>query len=191
MLRLGRTRAPRVVAADLRALPLRRRFARITCLYDSLNHLLDRAELVAAFQAMRALMDPDSLLFFDMNHPDVYPAVWGVADPFIATGNDFHLEMATKWRPREKMGYAMVTGWATIGGERVPIREQHLQRAYSEREIVDALADAALVPIDVTDFDPYDDQEAMGGGTVKVFFICGPAPHPPFGHLLPARGEKG
>lgn len=174
MLRLARTRAPRAIAADLRALPLRRRFARITCLYDSLNHLLDRSELTAAFKAMRAVMDADSLLLFDVNHPDVYPAVWGIADPFIAAGPDFHLEMATSWRPREKMGHAMVTGWAKIGDERVPIREQHRQRAYSEREIVDSLADAALTPVDVIDFDPYNDQQAMGGGTVKLFFVCAP-----------------
>src|SRR5438270_35968 len=39
MLSIARRRAARVVAADIRALPFRRTFGRITCLYDSLNHL--------------------------------------------------------------------------------------------------------------------------------------------------------
>ncbi|PYQ27590.1 MAG: hypothetical protein DMF56_19620 [Acidobacteria bacterium] len=165
---------PSVIAADMRELPLRRKFARITCLYDSLNHLLDRNDLVAAFRAMRALMDHDSLLLFDMNHIDVYPAVWGVADPFIARSADFHLEMMTSYRSREKVGRAIVTGWAMLNGERVAIREEHRQRAYSEREIVAALADAHLAPVDVTDFDPYHEVGSVDAETVKLFFVCRP-----------------
>src|ERR1051325_4791092 len=44
MLRIARPRVRRLVCADMRALPLRRTFARITCLYDSLNHLKDRGD---------------------------------------------------------------------------------------------------------------------------------------------------
>jgi len=174
MLRLARKHTARLIAADMRALPLRRKFARITCLYDSLNHLLDRSDLVAAFKAMRTVMDHDSLLLFDMNHPDIYPAVWGVADPFLAGGPDYKLEMTTTYRRRERIGQAFVTGWATIGGERVAIREQHRQRAYSEREIVSALADAHLAPLDVIDFDPYHELGNVDAETVKLFFVCAP-----------------
>src|SRR5215212_11091211 len=62
MLQMARVRAPRLVAGDFRALPLRGTFARITCLYDSLNHLKDRVDLAAAFRSIRRLMGPDSLL---------------------------------------------------------------------------------------------------------------------------------
>ena len=177
----GRIACPPLIAADLRALPLRRRFARVTCLYDSLNHLLDRTDLVAAFRAMRGVMDHDSLLLFDMNHPDIYPAIWGIADPFIADGPDFHLEMGTSYRSREKIGKAMVTGWAKIGGERVVIREQHRQRAYSEREIVSSLAEAQLTPVDVIDFDPYHDLDVVTAERVKLFFVCAPERRRPGG----------
>jgi len=172
MLQLARKRAGHVAAADMRALPVRAKFARITCLYDSLNHLLDRNDLVAAFRAIRAAMDHDSLLLFDMNHIDIYPAVWGVADPFIAKGADSYLEMTTSYRAREKIGRAIVTGWAVINGERVPIREEHRQRAYSEREIVAALGDARLAPVDVMDFDPYHELGSVDAETVKLFFVC-------------------
>ena len=174
MLRLANERTRHVIAADMRALPLRRKFSRITCLYDSLNHLLDRNHLVAAFRAMRALMDHDSLLLFDMNHIDIYPAIWGVPDPFVAQSADFHLEMMTSYRSREKIGRAVVTGWAMRNGERVAIREEHRQRAYSEREIVSALADARLAPIDVMDFDPYHDLGSIDAETVKLFFVASP-----------------
>jgi SAM-dependent methyltransferase len=174
MLQLARNHSNRLIAADMRTLPLRRRFARITCLYDSLNHLLDRNDLVAAFKAMRAVMDHDSLLFFDMNHPDIYPTIWGDIEPFFASGPDYKLEMATTYRKRERIGRAIVTGWATIGGERVTIREQHRQRAYSEREIVAALSDARLAPVDVIDFDPYHELGNVHAETVKLFFVVSP-----------------
>jgi SAM-dependent methyltransferase len=176
MLQVARSRTSRIALADLRALPLRRRFARITCLYDSLNHLLDRDDLLAAFRAMRAVMDLDSLLLFDVNHPDIYPAIWGIADPFIASGADYHLEMMTTYRSRERMGQAIVTGWADVGGERVAIHEQRLQRAYGEREIVTLLGDAGLQPIDVIEFDPYHDLGSVEAEVVKLFFVCGAKP---------------
>jgi len=171
MLAMARRRATRLVAGDLCALPVRGRFARVTCLYDSLNHLLDRDDLVVAFRAARSVMDRDSLFLFDMNHPEIYPEVWGISDPFVADGPDFHLEIGTTFRKRERLGRAMVTGWADVGGKRVAIQEQHRQRAYSEREIAGALADAGLAPVDVIDFDPYDEGEHIEARTVKLFFV--------------------
>lgn len=171
MLAMARDRASRLVAGDFRALPLRGRFARITCLYDSLNHLLDANDLVATFRSVRGVMDSDSLFLFDMNHPEIYPEVWGISDPFVADGPDFHLEIGTTYRRREKIGRANVTGWANVGGRRVEIHEQHLQRAYSEREIVKSLDAAGLKPVDVLDFDPYEERDAIDATTVKLFFI--------------------
>jgi SAM-dependent methyltransferase len=172
MLAMARDRASRLVAGDFRALPLRGRFARITCLYDSLNHLLDANDLVATFRSVRGVMDSDSLFLFDMNHPEIYPEVWGISDPFVADGPDFHLEIGTTYRRREKIGRANVTGWANVGGRRVEIHEQHLQRAYSEREIVKSLDAAGLKPVDVLDFDPYEERDAIDATTVKLFFIA-------------------
>jgi SAM-dependent methyltransferase len=174
MLEMARARSSRLVAGDFRALPLRGRFARVTCLYDSLNHLLDASDLTAAFRSVRALLEHDSLFVFDVNHPEIYPEVWGISDPFVAKGKDYHLEIATTYRSREKIGRAMVTGWAEIGGKRVEIREQHRQRAYSEREITKALADAQLAPVDVIDFDPYGEADAVDAQTVKLFFVVRP-----------------
>jgi hypothetical protein len=152
----------------MRALPLRARFARVTCLYDSLNHLKNVNDLRTTFRSIADAIDDDGLLLFDVNHPDIYPTIWGNDDPFVADGRDFHLEMATKYRSRDRIAQAMVTGWADLpGGGRVEIHERREQRAYSEREIVDALAAAALVPMEMIEFDPFAE-----GRKVKLFFVC-------------------
>ena len=174
MLQLARGRSPRVAAGDFRALPFRTKFARITCLYDSLNHLLEREDLVAAYAAVRGVMDHDSLFLFDMNHPDIYPTVWGLAEPYVASGDDYHLEIATTYRKRERAARALVTGWAVIHGQRAVIDETHRQRAWSEREITRALDDAGLAPVDIIDFDPFQEAEEIDGGGVKLVFVCRP-----------------
>ena len=162
MLQIATRRARRLILGDMRALPLRQKFARVTCLYDSLNHL---DELQPAFAAIRDVLSDDGLFLFDVNHPDVYPAIWGNDEPFIADGEDFHLEMATKFR--KGRAEAMVTGWALVGGRRVPIREKRRQRSFTERQIIDALASAGLVPREMIEFDPYAE-----GRSVKWFFVC-------------------
>ncbi|HSP15679.1 MAG TPA: class I SAM-dependent methyltransferase [Thermoanaerobaculia bacterium] len=173
MIAVARRRVRNLVAADVRALPLRGTFGRITCLYDSLNHLKSRADLVAAFRAVRRVMGRESLFLFDMNHPDIYPEIWGMKEPFVASGPDYHLEIATAFRSRDGIGRAFVTGWAmTQPGRRVEIRETHEQRAYSEREIVESLGDAGLSPIEILDFDPYNEADELEGGGVKFFFVC-------------------
>ena len=173
MLAVARGRALKLVGGDVRSLPLRGTFARITCLYDSLNHLKNRADLDAAFRSIRRVMSPDSLFFFDMNHPDIYPEIWGMKEPFVASGAGYHLEIATSFRRRDNIGRALVTGWAMPdAGRRVEIHETHEQRAYSEREIVESLGDASLAPIEVIDFDPYNEADSLKGGGVKLFFVC-------------------
>ncbi|HXH40382.1 MAG TPA: class I SAM-dependent methyltransferase [Thermoanaerobaculia bacterium] len=167
MLNVARKRAQRLVAGDTRALPLRAQFSRITCLYDALNHLLDPRDLGSAFGEIARVMDGDSLFLFDMNHPDVYPAVWGMKEPFIDEGRDFHLEIATTYRRRERLGRALVTGWAMVDGRCIAIRERHTQRSYERDEIVAALAAGGLAPIEVCEFDPW-----VEGRTIKLFFVC-------------------
>ena len=169
MLRMARSRASRLVAADARALPMVRPFALVTCLYDALNHMLDRAELVAAFREVARLLDGGGARFvFDMNHPDIYPVVWGMKEPFVEEGEDFELEIATSWHPRKRLGRALVRGWRRLpDGERVEIRERHEQRAYDEDEIVAALAEASLTPLETRTFDPYGE-----GRPVKLFCIA-------------------
>ena len=167
MLGVARKRAQRLVAGDARVLPLRATFSRITCLYDSLNHMLDRRDLAATFNEIARVMDDDSLFIFDMNHPEIYPEVWGMKEPFVDEGRDFHLEIATTYRRREQLGRALVTGWAMVDGKRVDIRERHTQRSYERDDIIAALAEGGITPIEVSEFDPW-----VEGRTVKLFFVC-------------------
>lgn len=172
MLDVARRRTRGLVAADFRALPFRLPFARITCLYDSLNHLRTKNDLVDTFRAIAALMESTSVFLFDMNHPDAYESVWGNADPYVSAGDDYRLELATTYRHKDRRAQAVVTGWAQVaGGSRIEIHEVRQQRAWAEREIIEALGAAGIVALDVLDFDPYNDEDPSAPG-VKLVFVC-------------------
>ena len=171
MLEIAKSRTDAVIAGDFRTLPLRAKFSRITCLYDSLNHLRMRNELVATFRSVAERMDGKSLFIFDMNHPDAYETVWATTEPYLSVGADYRLEMSTTFRPKDGRARALITGWANVGGRRVEIREVREQRAWNEREISQSLSDAGLVPLEVTTFDPYA-EEGDDLDPVKILFVC-------------------
>lgn len=168
MLSMARERSRRLVDADARALPFRGSFGLITCLYDSLNHMMDPDDLLRSFREIAALMSQDSLFVFDMNHPRVYPMVWGLDQPFVDSGREHHLEMATTFDAKKRTGEALITGWAILpGGERAEIRERQRQRSYEEQDILEALSKAGLTAVESKEFDPFREGEAF-----KLFYVC-------------------
>ncbi|HTE61087.1 MAG TPA: methyltransferase domain-containing protein, partial [Solirubrobacteraceae bacterium] len=56
----------RVLVADMRSLPLLGAFDLITCLDDSLNHLVEPDDVVAALDGMRANLATDGVMVFDV-----------------------------------------------------------------------------------------------------------------------------
>lgn len=173
MLDVASRRASGLVCADFRSLPFAKPFARITCLYDSFNHLRMRNDLVAAFGAVTRVMNERSLFVFDMNHPEAYDTVWAATDPYVSSGRDHRLEMETSFRKRDNRARALITGWAELPGKkRVEIHEVREQRAWSQQEITDSLVDAGLTPLEVLDFDPYNEDGDSSAPGVKLVFVC-------------------
>jgi len=170
MLRVARQRAGRLVAGDLRRLPLRGHYALISCLYDSLNHLLSRRELQQSFQSIRTLMSGDSIFLFDMNQPEIYRRIWSMKEPFEASGHGYHLAIQTSYSSWTGLGTGRVTGWTTHGGLHYPIDEIRLQRAYSKGAVLGALRAEGLHALEVVDFDPFP-QESTAPSRAKWLFV--------------------
>lgn len=68
MLQAGRKRrgALPMSVADLRALPFQNAFDCITCLFDSINFLLESAEIEGALQEFHTALDAQGFLYFDI-----------------------------------------------------------------------------------------------------------------------------
>jgi SAM-dependent methyltransferase len=80
MVELARAKAPpgsaEVLVADMRELPRLGEFDLVTCLDDSLNYLLEGAEMAAAIRGMAANLGPGGLLVFDLNTLGTYERVF-------------------------------------------------------------------------------------------------------------------
>jgi len=70
--RASRTVAPRclLVRGDLRALPVRGHFPLAIAAFHTVQHLVDDRDLIALFQAVKRLIEPDGWFAFDVFFPD-------------------------------------------------------------------------------------------------------------------------
>ena len=174
MLELARRRVgpdARLVLGDVRFVPLKGGFRWITCLYDSLNHILTIDDLEAVFHEVARLLAPRGQFLFDMNHPDAYPLIWGIQEPYVSSSDDHLLTLDTRYSKRQNLATADVKGWGRIGGRKVPIEERHYQRAYSIGSVRRLLRSAGLVVEEQQFFDPFA-EDVFSGRDVKVIFLA-------------------
>ncbi len=164
MLSIASSRANRLVAGDLRQLPLRTSFALVTCLYDSLNHMLEEADLEAAMRSVAEVMTPDGLFVFDMNQPEVYAALWDSKEPFDHRTRNQSLSMRTSFDAASAIAVAEISGSVEEARGRVRIRETRRQRAWTFSEISRAVVDAGLQIDSRIDFDPFEQSQDSGIG---------------------------
>lgn len=166
----ARERGLSVVIADIRAPGFRTRFERITCLYDSLNHLLERDDLSRAFASVASLMDESSLFWFDVNHPDSYHGIWAIAEPYVSSGDDYHLEIATRYDEGASLATGRVHGWHDSGGARHVIDETHYQRPWERDDVLSLLSENNLEVVEVFGFDPFA-ARVFEGSDVKEMYV--------------------
>ena len=171
MLRVGGENAAapmELVAGDLRELPFRGRFELLTSFYDSFNHLLTPDDVVNAFRSVRRLMSEKSLFWFDVNHPRAYTEVWSIEEPFVSEGTDYRLQIETWFDRASKLATGDVSGFRRIGERTIEIKETHLQRSYTERELLSLLRGAGLRVLEKFGFNPFEDGSRA---TMMMFFV--------------------
>lgn len=164
MLSLAASRVERLVGGDLRHLPLRGQFRVVTCLYDSLNHMLETADLDAAMSEVASLLARDGIFVFDMNQPEVYAILWDSEEPFHHRTRERSLTMETSYDAALALATAEISGSVVTANGIQAFHERRRQRAWQFDEIADAVWKAGLT-IDVRiDFDPFDQARDSGVG---------------------------
>lgn len=171
MVSRARARGLDVAVADVRSFALRATFERVTCLYDSLNHLLDRDDLARTFASVAAVMSESSLFWFDLNHPESFREVWAMADPYVASDAVYFLEIETRYDEVANLATARVRGWHDDAGARHTIDETHYQRSWDRDDVVELLRGAGLETVDVFGFDPFA-ARVFEGHDVKEMYVA-------------------
>ena len=144
----------------------------ITCNFDSLNYILKDRELVKAITKFRQNLRPNGHVIFDMITD---APTWPAEDTFLERRiiGDQVVARVMRWFPRLKIQHTSMRF-----GVREPIEEIHIQRGYSEHEVLGALHRAGLVLRVALDFERLG---AVGRMTTRAIYVArrGPGRHTP------------
>lgn len=156
----ARAAGRRVVArrGDMRAFRLPKPVDLVTCLFDSLNHVPERADLPAVFRCVHNALTPGGTFLFDVNLPHGLAADWPAMKVlwkgrgWFAVGNG-----AFEPGPAPRGGKAVAAEgratfaihWFTRGadGAYTPRIERYSEVAWTDREIRAALAAAGFTRV--------------------------------------------
>ena len=141
----------RFIEADLTDFDLGEQFDCATCLYDSLNYILDGAALQAAFAGFARHVESGGVLVFDMNTPLAL-----TADLFTQRSFDPRKQLQYDWRaaynPATKITeVAMSFERTDENGDKHPFTETHRERAYELEEVEAMLAATGWQTIKIYD----------------------------------------
>jgi ubiquinone/menaquinone biosynthesis C-methylase UbiE len=121
-------------------------FNLVTCVYDSLNYLLDERELAACFEGMARVLAPGGLLVADMNTRSFLQNDWGTCEVIEQAG----LVQVTQsyFDPAAECSTMVLSGFA--GDDQrgyTRFDETHIERAYAP-EIVERLLRSAGLEVE-------------------------------------------
>jgi ubiquinone/menaquinone biosynthesis C-methylase UbiE len=125
----------RFIEADLTDFSLGQTFDSATCLYDSLNYILDPVRLEQAFACIHRHIEPDGVFVFDMNSTYALQA-----DLFTQYNRDprksLHYEWQANYNPKSRItSVEMLFTRFNEDGSKTEFREEHREYAYELEEV--------------------------------------------------------
>jgi SAM-dependent methyltransferase len=127
---------------DMRELDLAVSFDLVTCVYDSLNYLLDTSDLERTFRRVAAVLQPGGLFLFDVN------TVWSYENTHPGThfseGEGVAVITQGTYDHRARLATTDIVGFIGRGACYERFHEVHAQRAHLPEEIERGLATAGL-----------------------------------------------
>jgi SAM-dependent methyltransferase len=171
MLRIAERNAPRAefLLGDVRSFRQSERFDAAVSTYDSINHILESAQLRATFENVYHALRPGARFVFDMNMEEGYRCRWGGTLRGSDNGRPFMIRAL--YSPAERLARNVVTwlGVAAQAAAEITI----LERCYTELEVRSALTEAGFQDIEV-----FDGQRDLGlaGEVGRSLFVCKKCP---------------
>jgi SAM-dependent methyltransferase len=144
-LAFARRNAPtaQLILADVRAFEFRLPFDVLTCVFDSLNYLLEPAELAGVFVRVRRHMTGNGRFIFDLNTFE------GLEDAWNRTGRvpcqEAHVRIDSSFAPQTGLGRAVMTGYPGEEEHSPTFVEEHTERGYRRGEVEAMLREADFI----------------------------------------------
>ena len=159
------------VEADMRDFTLDEPADLVTCMYDSLNYLLEEADLAAAFRSAAAALRGGCLYVFDMNTIFGLAERWGTRDSVNCDTDDWFIVSRTRWDHERSTDTLVFHGFIRRGQVWERFTETHVERGYPLARIRALLAQAGLAVLATYDARAKDATEP-GPETARVLVVA-------------------
>ncbi len=134
--------------ADMRTFDTHKPVDAVTCLYASLNHLLDPDDLTRTFTRVAAHLRPGGVFVFDLNSDHAFKALW--RSPVTERGPGFTLQ-----RRFQSNGAQTTMRLQIERPNHPPVRDTLTARSFRESTVRTSLVDAGLTFRDLAHFNPF------------------------------------
>lgn len=135
---------------DLRKFTLKPRFHIATCSFDSLNHIMENAELIAAFKNVSNCLEKKGLFIFDINMP---LGLMGWRHSSTISGKDYLIHRAGSYNETSRIAQIAIEAFVKTRGKYYDrIYEQFYQKGYPTPVIRKMLKQAGFNKIVIRDF---------------------------------------
>lgn len=152
MLEFARRNAPaaELIHADARAFKLPHTYQAVISAFDSLNHVMELAELTEVFRNVYAVLDDEGIFLFDLNLEDASEAL---DNSLSIVADDHACIVRASYQPREHLKRYAVTMFHRENASAADAAQAQcwrrsdltlLQRYYANHEVLGALEEAGF-----------------------------------------------
>lgn len=163
--RRARTRVT-YIRADMRRWSKKGAAHLVTCVFDSLNHLLKKSDLLQVFKNVYETLKPGGVFLFDINDREFFEKFWD-GRTHLLEGPDYALGMTLSYNPAQGIGKMEVTGFVKRGRLYDRFKEVFVERMFTGTEVALLLKQAKFREITAEKFNPF---QIPYNGLVKTFW---------------------
>jgi SAM-dependent methyltransferase len=156
-----------ILRQDMRAIRLPVKVGLATSLFDSLNHILTRRELLRVFRGVHRTLEPGGYFVFDVNNELCFEKLWMRTE--TVHHRDFTIIMQNRYERGRKMAYSFVTIFLRSGNRYRRLGEIVRERCFAHEEVHNLLGEAGFVVVDSEDFNFTDMPDV---GKIKTWWVA-------------------
>ena len=132
-----------LINGDMRNFYLGRKIPIVTCLYDSLNYLLNEGDLLRCFRRVNDALADDGIFVFDMNTIHSLRDEWG-NNTFQRRDEGLFSVWTNSFNPNDNISSLSITLHVRRNGQEMVLGEFHQERGYALDVIEDLLHEAGF-----------------------------------------------
>jgi len=160
-------RVATILRQDMRSIRLPVPVGLATSMFDSVNHVLSRRDLLRVFRGVAGALDAGGYFVFDVNNELCFRRLWRRTQ--AVQHRDFTLVMQNHYDRARRIAYSLVTLFLRGGSRYERLAEIVQERWYTKPELRGALREAGFEVLECEDFNFTGVAEI---GAIKTWWVA-------------------